>query len=161
MSERRKKALVIYLAALFGVAFIIVSFSLGIQLKKNTLNATTAEKVVALQEEIQGLESEKRQLQQEKQELENQVGEILEGFEYLEGTAYAATNRISQLERVTELYEYVCWYYQARLAEDVDAQSHYLDYLEEAQEEAKTLDEKLYGMIQIILEENVTKDEKE
>lgn len=161
MSERRKKALVIYLATLFGVAFIIVSVSLGVQLKKNTLNATTAEKVVALQEEVQRLESENKQLQEEKQELENQLSEILEGFEYLEETAYAATNRINQLERIQELYEYVTWYNQARLAEDADAQSQYLKYLEEAQEEAKTLDEKLYGMIQIILEENATKEEKE
>lgn len=161
MSERRKKALVIYLATLFGVAFIIVSVSLGVQLKKNTLNATTAEKVVALQEEVQRLESENKQLQEEKQELENQLSEILEGFEYLEETAYAATNRINQLERIQELYEYVTWYNQARLAEDADAQSQYLKYLEEAQEEAKTLDEKLYGIIQIILEENATKEEKE
>lgn len=161
MSERRKKALVIYLTTLFGVAFIIVSISLGVQLKKNTLNATTAEKVVALQEEVQRLESENRQLREEKQELENQLSEILEGFEYLEETAYAATNRINQLERIQELYEYVTWYNQARLAEDADAQSQYLKYLEEAQEEAKTLDEKLYGIIQIILEENATKEEKE
>lgn len=161
MSEKRKKALVIYLAALFGMAFLIVSISLGIQLKKNTLNATTAEKVVALQEEVQRLESENRQLKGEKQELENQLSEILEGFEHLEETAYAATNRINQLERIQELYEYVTDYDQARLAEDADAQSQYLKYLEEAQEEAKTLDEKLYDRIQIILEENVTKEEKE
>lgn len=161
MSEKRKKALVVYLAALFGVAFVIVSISLGVQLKKNTLNTTTAEKVVALQEEVQKLESENKQLKEEKQELENQLSEILEGFEHLEGTAYAATNRINQLERIRELYEYVTGYDQARLAEDADAQSKYLAYLEQAQQEAKALDEKLYDRIQVILEENVTKEEKE
>ena len=34
MSEKRKKALVLYMAGLFGVAFLIVSISLGIQIKK-------------------------------------------------------------------------------------------------------------------------------
>ena len=62
------------MAALFGVAFLIVSISLGIQINKNTLNATSAEKVVALQDEIQ-------QLKNENKELEDSVEAVLNSHE--------------------------------------------------------------------------------
>lgn len=158
MSERRKKALVYYLAALFGVAFCIVCISLGIQMKKNTLNATTADKVVALQEELHQLSADNQSLNAKNQELEAQLDEIIEGFEYLEGTAYEATNRINQLQRVNQLYALVTGYQQAQLSGNAQAQLLYLSQLAEAQTEAKALDETLYQTIQTILTEYQTKE---
>lgn len=156
MSEKRKKALVIYLAGLFGVAFLIVSFSLSIQLKKNTLNATTAEKVIALQEEIQQLKSEKKALEGNVEDLENQISEIIEGFEYLEGKAYESTARIKGQERLIEIYRYLTAYQQAAANEDEEAMTLHILQLKQSAHDAQVLDQNLYQTIKTIINESET-----
>ena len=154
MSEKRKKALVVYMAALFGVAFLIVSISLGIQINKNTLNATSAEKVVALQNEIQQLKNENKELEDNVENLETYVNEILEGFEHLEGKAYEATARIKGQQRLLEIYKYLTAYQQAKLEDDEEAMTLHLLQLQQAQQDAQVMDMDLYEQIQTILEEN-------
>ena len=105
MSEKRKKALVAYLAALFGVAFLVVSVSLIIQInKQGTADTTAAERVVALQSQVQRLEEEKETLKTQITSLENDILEIQEGTEYLESIAYDATEYINYLEHQLQAY---------------------------------------------------------
>lgn len=132
MSERRKQALVMYLAALFGVAFLVVCISLGIQVKKNTANATSAEKVIALQSELQVTQTEKYRLQQEVGELETSLQEILESSEFLEGKAYEATAKIKEQELQLQASDAVIRLLQATQGDDPDA-------LAQALEEAESL----------------------
>ena len=159
MSERRKKALVIYLAALFGVAFIIVSISLGIQINKNTLNATSAEKVIALQQELQTLKNEKKALEKEKANLEENLADILESLEFLEGIAYESTARIKGQERLLEINALVIDYQQAVINEDEEAVAAYLEELKTAIVDAQPLDTELYDFIKTIMENESETDE--
>lgn len=154
MSERRKKALVIYMAALFGIAFLIVSISLTIQMKKNTLNATSAEKVIALQNELQQLKTENKELQNTLTDLETNLTDVLEGMEYLEGQAFEATARINGQERLLEINAIVIAYQQAVIDADEEAQKNYLEDLKEAAKDAQPLDNNLYQTIKSIINEN-------
>ena len=154
MSERRKKALVIYMAALFGIAFLIVSISLTIQMKKNTLNATSAEKVIALQNELQQLKTENKELQNTLTDLETNLTDVLEGMEYLEGQAFEATARINGQERLLEINAIVIAYQQAVIDADEEAQQNYLEDLKEAAKDAQPLDNNLYQTIKSIINEN-------
>lgn len=160
MSEKRKKALVIYLAGLFGVAFLIVSISLGIQINKNTANATSAEKVIALQDEIQNLKADKKELEAGIDTLEDQLSEILEGFEHLEGKAYEATARIKGQERLIEIYGYLTTYQQAVIEGDEEAQTLGLLQLKQSIHDAQALDQNLYHTIKAILNENESKTDE-
>ena len=154
MSEKRKKALVAYLAGLFGVAFLIVSFSLGVQLKKNTLNATSAEKVVALQDEIQQLKTENKELENSVDYLKTNLSEVLEGLEFLEGNAHEATAHIQRQERLLEINSCLISYQQAVIAQDEEAIAICLEELKLTAEDAETLDPQLYETIQVIINEN-------
>ena len=100
MSEKRKQALVAYLAALFGVAFIVVLISLIIQINQSgTANATSAEKVLALQTQVQQLQEENQELSDQAKQLQDTVLEIQEGTEFLESAAHEATANIEKLEQ--------------------------------------------------------------
>ena len=102
MSEKRKSALVTYLALLFGIAFVIVSISLIVQLRKgNDPNQSAiAANVAALQSELQELKAENEELkglQEQNLRLQEQVDalqvalkEAQSDSEYLEGNAYNA-----------------------------------------------------------------------
>ena len=88
-----------YLAALFGVAFVVVLISLIIQINQNgTGNSTSADKVMVLQSQVQQLQREKAEIEQEKTELQNALLEIQEGVEFIEGTAQEATGHITAME---------------------------------------------------------------
>lgn len=154
MSEKRKTALVVYMAGLFGVAFLIVSISLGIQIKKNTLNTTSAEKVVALQNEIQQLKGEKEELENTVDELQTSFEEFLEGYEYLEGKQYEATAQIKSQQRLLEIYGYLTAYQQAVINEDEDALTLHLLQLEQSIYDAQFMDINLYKQIKEIIDEN-------
>lgn len=154
MSEKRKKALVAYLAGLFGIAFLIVSISLGIQIKKNTLNTTSAEKVLALQDEIQQLKNEKKELENSVEYLKINLSEVLEGMEFLEGNAYEATARIQRQERLLEINSCLISYQQAVIGQDEEAIAVFLEELKRSTEEAMELDYQLYETIQTIINEN-------
>ena len=134
MSEKRKQALVMYLAALFGVAFLIVCVSLGIQVKKSTANATSAEKVIALQSELQVLRTEKVRLQNDVQELEDSLSEYLESVEFLEGIAHQATAKIEEQELQLQASDAVIRLLQAQQSGEEEA-------LAQALEEAEGLKE--------------------
>jgi acetylglutamate synthase len=154
MSEKRKKALVIYMAALFGIAFLIVSISLSIQMKKNTVNATSAEKVIALQNELQQLKTENKELQSTLSQLETDLTDVLNGIEYLEGKAYESTARINGQERLLEINAMVIAYQQAVIDQDEEAKTKYLEELKEAARDAQPLDSNLYQTIKSIITEN-------
>lgn len=121
MNEKRKQALVMYLAALFGVAFLIVCVSLGIQVKKNTVNATSAEKVIALQSELQVMRTEKLRLEQEVQEQEDSLSEYLESVEFLEGIAHEATAKIQEQELRLQASDAVIHLLQAQQSGEAEA----------------------------------------
>ena len=154
MSEKRKKALVVYMAALFGIAFLIVSISLSIQMKKNTVNATSADKVIALQNELQQLKTENKELQSTLSQLETDLTEVLNGIEYLEGKAYESTARINGQERLLEINAMVIAYQQAVIDQDEEAKAKYLEELKEAARDAQPLDSNLYQTIKSIITEN-------
>ena len=120
MSEKRKQALVAYLAGLFGVAFLIVSISLVIELRNGSdpANSNTAAKVTALQEQIQALTAENQQLQSTVDELSNTILEIQEGAEFLEGNAYNATSEIELLNKKVLAYYYLAEAQRAYMNED-------------------------------------------
>ena len=154
MSEKRKKALVVYMAALFGIAFLIVSISLSIQMKKNTVNATSADKVIALQNELQQLKTENKELQSTLSQLETDLTDVLNGIEYLEGKAYESTARINGQERLLEINAMVIAYQQAVIDQDEEAKTKYLEELKEAARDAQPLDSNLYQTIKSIITEN-------
>ena len=154
MSEKRKKALVVYMAALFGIAFLIVSISLSIQMKKDTVNATSADKVIALQNELQQLKTENKELQGTLSQLETDLTEVLNGIEYLEGKAYESTARINGQERLLEINAMVIAYQQAVIDQDEEAKTKYLEELKEAARDAQPLDSNLYQTIKSIITEN-------
>ena len=154
MSEKRKKALVVYMAALFGIAFLIVSISLSIQMKKNTVNATSADKVIALQNELQQLKTENKELQGTLSQLETDLTDVLNGIEYLEGKAYESTARINGQERLLEINAMVIAYQQAVIDQDEEAKTKYLEELKEAARDAQPLDSNLYQTIKSIITEN-------
>ena len=154
MSEKRKKALVVYMAALFGIAFLIVSISLSIQMKKNTVNATSADKVIALQNELQQLKTENKELQSTLSQLETNLTDVLNGIEYLEGKAYESTARINGQERLLEINAMVIAYQQAVIDQDEEAKTKYLEELKEAARDAQPLDSNLYQTIKSIITEN-------
>ena len=154
MSEKRKKALVVYMAALFGIAFLIVSISLSIQMKKNTVNATSADKVIALQNELQQLKTENKELHGTLSQLETDLTNVLNGIEYLEGKAYESTARINGQERLLEINAMVIAYQQAVIDQDEEAKTKYLEELKEAARDAQPLDSNLYQTIKSIITEN-------
>ena len=151
MSERRKKALVIYMAALFGIAFLIVSVSLCVQLKKNTLNATSAEKVIALQNEIQTLKDQKKELENSIQYLQENLSEVLEGVEYLEGQSHEANARINGQDRLLEINSILIAYQQAVIDGDEAQIKLQLEELKKAAPDAQPLDNRLYQIIKTII----------
>ena len=154
MSEKRKKALVVYMAALFGIAFLIVSISLSIQMKKNTVNATSADKVIALQNELQQLKTENKELHGTLSQLETDLTNVLNGIEYLEGKAYESTARINGQERLLEINAMVIAYQQAIIDQDEEGKTKYLEELKEAARDAQPLDSNLYQTIKSIITEN-------
>lgn len=120
-SENRKQALVTYLAALFGVAFLIVLISLIIQVNHGSAN-TSAEKVEAMQAQIKDLQSENASLlealagqsddatAQQLQEYQDQIRSLQqtilsmsENSEYLESNANDASIAGKQLDALTWL----------------------------------------------------------
>ena len=108
MSEKRKQALVTYLAALFGVAFVVVSISLIVQINKNgSANSTSGQRVEALQIQVQDLQTQNAELAAKTQELQDNLLEIQEGTEYLEGIAYEATSHITSLENQVQAYRWL------------------------------------------------------
>lgn len=131
MSEKRKKALVVYLAALFGVAFIIVTISLVIQVNQgNSLYASAADKVEALQVQVQQLTADNKNLQQKNGDLEEVISDIQEGQEYLEGVAAEATLRIQELEMQMQVKDYMINLQKAYSDADEEALTQALEYLE-------------------------------
>ena len=154
MSEKRKTALVVYMAALFGIAFLIVSISLSIQMKKNTVNATSADKVIALQNELQQLKTENKELHGTLSQLETNLTDVLNGIEYLEGKAYESTARINGQERLLEINAMVIAYQQAIIDQDEEGKTKYLEELKEAARDAQPLDSNLYQTIKSIITEN-------
>lgn len=133
MSDKRKQALVTYLAAIFCIAFVVVLISLVIQINRgNSANETTADKVLSLQTRVQDLQTENQNLNNTIKELQDTVLEIQEGTEYLEGVAYDATAKIEELEQTQQAYAYL-----------VAAQNAYInadrETLIEATEELETL----------------------
>lgn len=112
MNERRRQALVTYLAALFGVAFVVVLISLIIQINNgNAINATAADKVLSLQGQVQELQTENKNLQAKNdvlsddvKELQETLLEIQESTEYLENVAYEATAKLEIMEKAQQAY---------------------------------------------------------
>ena len=108
MSEKRKQALVTYLAALFGIAFVVVSISLIVQINKNgSANTTSGQRVEALQTQVQDLQAQNAELSAKADELQDTILEIQEGTEYLEGIAYEATYHITDLENQVLAYRWL------------------------------------------------------
>ena len=154
MSEKRKKALVVYLAALFGIAFIIVSISLGIQIRQgNTVSTTAAERVEAMQNQMHNLNEENDLLKKQVKGLETTIDEIMEGMEFLEGNAYAATAKIEELTYRLEAYEYLVDVQQALQNGDREALLANLEKLEPLSEFLSEEDTEIYNTI---LQQSVT-----
>lgn len=150
ITEKRKRALVWYLAGLFGIAFLVVLLSLFLRGQSQEPGSTTpADNSVQIQElydRINQLESEKAELEQEKESLAAEIldqqemmdnlnimiNELSNSLEYTENNQFYSED--SQLYRDTlEAYKLL-----------VRAQNAFIDYDEEVLESTmKELETKL------------------
>ena len=110
ITERRKKAMVIYLVGLFGIAFIIVLVSLlmkGVPGNNQVSNA----QVEALQAQIQALETEKQNLQNENKTLIDEKEALSSEVETLKSVQEESDLKIYELNcllvELTNASEYV------------------------------------------------------
>ena len=141
-SAKRRQALVTYLAALFGVAFLVVLISLIVQLNSgsNPVANTSAEKVEALQEQVKSLQEENASLlsalaeqsddatAQQLQEYQDQVRQLQEiiiqmseANEYLESNSHDVSSSEELLTQQLKALKLLSAAQMAYIKEDADA----------------------------------------
>ena len=137
MSEKRKKALIVYLAGLFVAAFIFVGLSLWSQSLKGPIT-TSADRVMQLQSQIQELEATIHEMELNMNNMENEMVEIGESYDFLLNNTQSASEEIKSLETRLTAYQYMTLLQQARLEENKEevtsllaAMEPYTQYLEE------------------------------
>lgn len=125
MSERRKQALVTYLALLFGIAFIVVSISLVAQIRKgkdpNGLTAAQLQhQVQELTEENQQLKTDYLQLQEQADALQTALNSAQSNSEYLESSTHEANANADQKAQQLKAYSLLVTAQHAYINQDAD-----------------------------------------
>ena len=136
MSEKRKKALIIYLSGLFVAAFILVSISLMGQAQKGPIT-TSADRVMQLQGQIQTLEATLGEMELNMTNMENEMVEIGESYDFILKNMEEAVGQIQHLNIQLTAYQYMTQLQQAyhennleevkRIIEQLDPMSAHLE----------------------------------
>jgi len=112
MSEKRKKALIVYLAGLFVAAFLFVGISLWSQSLKGPIT-TSADRVMQLQSQIQELEATIHEMELNMTNMENEMVEIGESYDFILKNTQNAASQINYLEIQLTAYQYLTQLQQA------------------------------------------------
>jgi len=112
MSEKRKKALIVYLAGLFVAAFVLVSISLIGQAQKGPIT-TSADRVMQLQGQIQDLEAMVQEMDLNMTNLENELVEMGESYDFILKNTEEAFSQVHYLEIRLTAYQYLSQLQQA------------------------------------------------
>ena len=133
MSEKRKQALVVYLAALFGLAFIIVTVSLVVQVRKG--NDPNLANAVTLQAQVQELSTQNKQLSADYEKLREQIDAL---------TSQKKDDEIQALENKLNACSHLIAAQDALLNQDAKALKTHLEILEDLQKHLDKDQQKIY-----------------
>ena len=129
MSEKRKKALIVYLAGLFLAAFVLVGISLLGQAQKGPIT-TSADRVMQLQAQIQELEATVQEMDLNMTNLENELVEMGESYDFILKNTQEAVSQMNYLEIRLTAYQYLTQLQQAYHLGDVVEVNRLLTELE-------------------------------
>ena len=129
MSEKRKKALIIYLSGLFVAAFILVSISLMGQAQKGPIT-TSADRVMQLQGQIQTLEATLGEMELNMTNMENEMVEIGESYDFILKNMEEAVGQIQHLNIQLTAYQYMTQLQQAYHENDLEEVKRIIEQLD-------------------------------
>lgn len=119
LSERRKRALVTYLACLFGAAFVVVAISWAVSYRGHMLNVSQLEAdASSISNEMREMKRENRAMSERISELEQELYEKEQALEYGEAATQEYIEGVKNeaelsVRRVTSAYEMLLWAKQA------------------------------------------------
>lgn len=146
MSEKRKKALIIYLAGLFVAAFILVSISLWSQSQKGPIT-TSADRVMQLQSQIQKLEATISEMELNMTNMENEMEEIGESYDFVLKNTENAVAQINYLEIRLTAYQYLTQLQQAYSLNDLPEMTRLIELLDPMSAHLEENDQAIYQTI--------------
>ena len=146
MSEKRKKALIIYLAGLFVAAFILVSISLLGQAQKGPIT-TSADRVMQLQSQIQKLEATIHEMELNMANMENELVEIGESYDFILKNTDSAVSQVNYLEIRLTAYQYLSQLQNAYHVNDLKTMAELIDRLDPMSEHLEENDQAIYRTI--------------
>ena len=129
MSEKRKKALIVYLAGLFVAAFILVCISLMGQAQKGPIT-TSADRVMQLQGQIQTLEATLTEMELNMTNMENEMVEIGESYDFILKNMEEAVGQIQHLNIQLTAYQYMTQLQQAYHENDLEEMKQIIEALD-------------------------------
>lgn len=106
MSEKRKKALIVYLAGLFVAAFVLVGISLVGQAQKGPIT-TSADRVMQLQGQIQNLEATIQKMDLDMTNLENELVEMGESYDFILKNTQDVISQMNHMDIRLTAYQYL------------------------------------------------------
>ena len=146
MSEKRKKALIIYLAGLFVAAFVLVGISLLFQAQKGPIT-TSADRVMQLQSQIQSLEATIQEMDLKTTNLENELVELGESYDFILKNTQDAFSQVNYLEIQLTAYQYFSQLQQAYHLDDLEQVQRLIEELDPMVDHLEENDYEIYRII--------------
>ena len=146
MSEKRKKALIVYLGGLFIAAFVLVSISLWSQSRKGPIT-TSADRVMQLQSQIQNLEATIHEMELEMTNMENELVEVGESYDFILKNTQSAVSQVNYLEIRLTAYQYLTQLQNAYHVNDLVTMASVIEQLEPMAEHLEENDQAIYRTI--------------
>ena len=146
MSEKRKKALIVYLGGLFIAAFVLVSISLWSQSRKGPIT-TSADRVMQLQSQIHNLEATIHEMELEMTNMENELVEVGESYDFILKNTQDAVSQVNYLEIRLTAYQYLTQLQNAYHVNDLVTMAAVIEQLEPMAEHLEENDQAIYRTI--------------
>ena len=153
MSDKRKKALIVYLAGLFVAAFVLVTISLYGQSQKGPIT-TSADRVMQLQSRIQDLESTIGEMELTITNMENELVEIGESYDFILKNTDSAVSQVNYLTIRLQAYKQLVQLQEAYRVNDLIGMARIIETLDPMQAHLEEADLALYQTIYNYVQEN-------